>query len=242
MERRVNGVPEIVPPGPARPIDEKLAEIPLFAALGRDGLETAVAAGLARRYGAGQIIVHQGDPGDRLFAVLEGLVKVVLTTAQGDVVVLDMLGPGETFGELSVLDGGPRSASVIVVETAWLFSVSRPQLLALMRDHPALADEFLRVLGALVRRLTERAADMVSLDLGGRLAKALLHLAAKHGESGGKVIDRAFTQSDLAAMVGASRPAVNRALAVLAARNIISINGRTIVLKNIAELHRRSVR
>ncbi|MFG1997568.1 Crp/Fnr family transcriptional regulator [Spirillospora sp. NPDC048911] len=237
----MNSVPGIISPEVTRLIVKVLAEIPLFAVLDADGIEALARAGLPRRHGVGQIIVHQGDPGDRLFAVLDGLVKVVFATPHGDEVVLDTLGSAETFGELSVLDGGPRSASIVVVETAWLFSLSRAQLLALMHDHPAVADEFLHGLGALVRRLTERTADMAFLDLGGRLAKVLLHLAGKHGDAGGTVLDRAFTQSDLAAYVGASRPAVNRALSALAARRIIEINGRTIVLLNTAELRRRSV-
>jgi CRP-like cAMP-binding protein len=178
--------------------------------------------------------------------VVDGLVKVVFATERGAEIVLDTLDRGETFGEIALLDGAPRSASIVAAEPTWLFSLSREQLLALMREHPALADEFLLMLGRLVRRLTERAADTAFLDLGGRLAKVLLQLAGKHGtrgrpgETGGAVIDRKLTQSDLAALIGASRPAVNRALRSLTARKVIAIEGRTIVLMDIEALQRRS--
>jgi CRP-like cAMP-binding protein len=220
-----------------------LRAIPLFRVLGDDGIAWAVRAGMTRRYKAGQIIFHRGDPGDSLYAVLEGLVKVVFTAERGDEIVLNTLGPGETFGELALLDGSPRSASILTARSTWVFALPRPQLLALMREHPALTDEFLRMLGGLVRSLTERAADSAFLDLAGRLAKLLLRLA--DGRDGGGVrdgarVERGLTQSDLAALIGASRPAVNRALQTLAARKFIETRGRVIVLRDVAALRRRA--
>ncbi len=220
-----------------------LRTIPLFRVLGDDGIASAARAGMTRRYRAGQIIFHRGDPGDSLYAVLEGLVKVVFTAERGDEIVLNTLGPGETFGELALLDGSPRSASIVTARPTWVFALPRPQLLALMREHPALTDEFLRMLGGLVRSLTERAADSVFLDLAGRLAKLLLRLADAPDGGGvrdGAVVDGGLTQSDLAALIGASRPAVNRALQSLAARKFIETHGRVIVLRDVAALRRRA--
>jgi CRP-like cAMP-binding protein len=171
--------------------------------------------------------------------VIDGLVKVVFATERGEEIVLNTMGRAEIFGETALLDGSPRSASIVAVRPTRLFSLSREQMMALMREHPALTDEFLRVLGRLVRRLTERAADSAFLDLGGRLAKLLVQLADKHGGAEGAVLDRGLTQSDLAALVGASRPAANRALRSLVARNLISIKGRTIVLRDVDGLRRR---
>lgn len=239
-------------------VAEALETVAPFRVLGADGIARVARAGFTRRYGAGQIIFHRGDPGEALYAVLDGLVKVVFTTERGDEIVLNTLGRGETFGELALLDGGPRSASIVTVRPTWAFALPRPQLLALMRERPALTDEFLRMLGGQVRRLTERAADAVFLDLAGRLAKLLLRLAEPPGAGGtggggdgageraedrvtdGAVVDRGLTQSDLAALIGASRPAVNRALQSLAARGFIEIRGRVIVLRNVAALRRRA--
>lgn len=221
-----------------RPVVEVLAEIPLFGMLGEDGIATTARSGVTRTYESGEYVFHQGDPGDRLCVVIEGLVKVVFCTERGDEVVLNTMSVAETFGEVAILDGASRSASVVALETTRVFSLSRPRLLGLMREHPALTDEFLHMLGHLVRRLTERAADSAFLDLGGRLAKLLLQLADKHGTAG-LVLDRGLTQSDLAALVGASRPAVNRALQSLAARDLIEIRGRAIVLRDVPGLRKR---
>ncbi|NBE99629.1 Crp/Fnr family transcriptional regulator [Nonomuraea sp. KC401] len=216
-----------------------LAGIPLFRVLGESGIRSTAGAGLARRYRSGQIIFHQGDPGESLYVLLDGLVKVVFTTEHGDEIVLNMLGRGETFGEMALLDGSPRSASIVTARAAWVFALPRARLLELMREHPGLADEFLRMLGHMVRRLTDQAADLAFLDLGGRLAKLLLQLADKHGQADGVVELPGLTQSDLAALIGASRPAVNRALQSLVSRNLIAVQGRTITLLDVAALRKR---
>jgi CRP-like cAMP-binding protein len=237
--------PQGANPGTPRRLADQATEVlrgvPLFAVLGEDGLTAASRAGSTRTYGAGQIICHQGDPGDRLYVILHGLVKVVFTSERGNEIVLRTLGDAEVFGELALLDGSPRSASVVAVESTLVFMLLRERLLELMRQHPRLGDEFLRMLGHLVRRLTEQAGDLVFLDLPGRLAKLLLQLVDQHGAAGGgAVLDRGLTQSDLAAMIGASRPAVNRALQSLAARGYLSVHGQAITLRDVEGLRRRA--
>ncbi|TMR98656.1 Crp/Fnr family transcriptional regulator [Nonomuraea basaltis] len=229
-----SGVPHDV-----RPVAAVLAEIPLFRVLGESGIQSTARAGHARRYRSGQIIFHQGDPGESLYVLLDGLVKVVFTTEHGDEIVLNMLTRGDTFGEMALLDGSPRSASIVTVRPAWVFALPRARLLELMREHPGLADEFLRLLGHMVRRLTGQAADLAFLDLGGRLAKLLLQLADKSGGTQGVVDLPGLTQSDLAALIGATRPAVNRALQSLVSRELIAIEGRTITLLDVAALRKR---
>ncbi|GAA2856535.1 Crp/Fnr family transcriptional regulator [Nonomuraea rubra] len=226
-------------PYEVEPVAAVLAEIPLFQVLGESGIRSTARAGVARRYRSGQIIFHQGDPGESLYVLLDGLVKVVFTTEHGDEIVLNMLRRGDTFGEMALLDGSPRSASIVTARPSWVFALPRARLLELMREHPGLADEFLRLLGRMVRRLTGQAADLAFLDLGGRLAKLLLQLADKHGRSDDVVDLPGLTQSDLAALIGASRPAVNRALQSLVSRNLISVQGRTITLLDVAALRKR---
>jgi CRP-like cAMP-binding protein len=223
-----------------RPIVDVLAEIPLFQVLSQEGISAAARAGLSRIYAPGQIICHQGDPGDHLYAVIEGLVKIVFTSERGDEMVLNILGPEEIFGELALLDGSPRSASVLALKSTSVFVLPRRQLLELMSVNPGLADEFLKLIGKIVRNLTEKAGDLAFLDLVGRLAKLLLQLSAMHGHVHGVVLDSGLTQTDLAGMIGASRPAVNRALQSLVARGLIELQGRTIVLRDLEALRRRS--
>jgi CRP/FNR family transcriptional regulator, cyclic AMP receptor protein len=227
-------------PRSARLITDVLAGIPLFRVLGEEGRAGAARAGLCRTYAPGQLICHQGDPGEHLYVVLIGLVKVVFTSERGDEMVLNVMGPGETFGELALLDGSPRSASVIALRPTSVFALPRARLLALMNVHPGLADEFLTLIGKLVRKLTEQAGDLAYLDLTGRLAKVLLQLAERRDHGRDVILDRGLTQSDLAGMIGATRPAVNRTLKSFVRRGFISITGRTIVIHDLASLQRRS--
>ena len=173
--------------------------------------------------------------------VASGLLKVVISSEHGDEVVLTTLGAGETLGELALLDGSPRSAAAIAVEPTTVITLSRETVLELLGQHPSVLDALLRSLGGLVRRLTEQAGDLVFLDLGGRVAKLLLHLADAHGNGvGPPTVDIGLSQSDLAAMVGATRPAVNRVLQHMAARSLIAIDGQVIVLRDLDALRRRA--
>ena len=224
----------------SRPAIDVLMKIPLFQVLDKEGILAAARAGLVRIYALGQIICHQGDPGDHLYTIIDGLVKIVFTSERGDEMVLNIIGAEEIFGELALLDGSPRSASVIALKSTSVFVLPRGQLLELMSSNPGLADEFLKLIGKRIRRLTEQAGDLAYLDLGGRLAKLLLQLSAREGDVHGVVLDRGLTQSDLAGMIGASRPAVNRTLQSFAARGLIAVQGRTIVLRDLEALQRRS--
>jgi CRP/FNR family cyclic AMP-dependent transcriptional regulator len=218
---------------------EILRSATIFAELPDEALARLAAGCAGRTYRRNQYLWYQGDEGARLVIVASGLVKVVLSSAQGGEVVLTTLGPGAMFGELAVLDGSPRSASVVAAEPTAVLLLSRATVLEMLNRYPSVLDALLRSLGNLIRRLTEQAGDFVFLDLPGRVAKLLLHLAEAHG-AGSTVLDLGLSQSDLAAMVGATRPAVNRALQNLAARGVIEVDGQRIVLVNLAELRRRA--
>jgi CRP-like cAMP-binding protein len=213
----------------------------LFRGLDEQVLREVAAVASQRTYRRGQYLWFQGDEGDRLLVVVFGLLKVLVSSEHGEDVVLVMAGPHETIGEIAVLDRSPRSASVVAVEPTTVLMLTRPTVLELMTKHPAVLDAVLRVLGDLVRRLTEQTSDLILLDLGGRLAKLLLRLAGPRTIGGGDVVlDLGISQSDLAAMVGATRPAVNRALQQLASRGLISVDGRMITLHDLAGLRRRA--
>jgi CRP/FNR family transcriptional regulator, cyclic AMP receptor protein len=218
-----------------------LGETELFSPLGATDLAGLAGATVQRTYSRGQYLCTQGDTGDQLFVIAEGLVKVAFATEQGAEMVLATLRPPDVFGELAVLDEAPRSASVLAVEPTLVLMLSRPRLLEAMRSSPPLVDAVLAMLGGMVRRLIEQAGDLAFLDLGGRLAKLLLRLGTEHGVMrGDAVLDLPFTQSDLAAMIGASRPAVNRVLHLFADRGFLKINGPVIVLLDLAGLRRRA--
>ncbi len=219
-----------------------LAATQLFEELDEDLLRRLANRFIQRSYKRGHRIFHQGDPGDAFFVLVEGLVKVFVTSEDGEEMVLATLKPRDTFGEVSVVDGGPRSASAEVVEAATVLALTRPALLDVLREEPAAMEVLLRALGRLVRRLTEQAADLVFLDLHGRVAKLLLSLAETSDEDAGeqKVLDLHLTQSDLAGMVGGSRQSVNQILHLFERRGYIDLQGRKIVVKSPERLRRRA--
>jgi CRP/FNR family cyclic AMP-dependent transcriptional regulator len=225
--------------------DDEAAEVlgatRVFRALDRSSLLGLAAASRQRTYHRGQYLWYEGDPGDHLVVISTGLVKVVLTSEAGNEVLFVTLGRHETVGELAILDGSPRSASVVAVEPTTVVMLPRASVLEVMASHPAVLDAVLRSLGQLVRRLTEQTGDLVFLDLAGRVAKVLLELAQRHArDDEHAVLDVGLSQSDIAAMVGATRPAVNRILQLFASRGLISVDGRVIVLRDLPALRRRA--
>jgi CRP/FNR family transcriptional regulator, cyclic AMP receptor protein len=219
-----------------------LARTTIFEGLPEQVLRTLVAQGIQRRYAKNQFLCYQGDPGDRLFVVLSGLVKVTVSSDQGEEMVLVTLGPPQVLGELALLDGAPRSAAIQALEPTDVLMLPRDTFLRLLHEHPALTSALLNMLGGLIRRLTEQAADLVFLDLHGRVAKLLLRLATERGttENGLIVLDHQLTQTDIARMVGGSRPAVNRILQAFASREFLEIRGQRIVIRQLEALRRRA--
>lgn len=218
-----------------------LAGTTLFASLGEHDLARVAASCRTRAYGKGQYLCHEGDAGDRLFIVARGLVKITIASPQGGEMVLATLGMHEVLGELAVIDRGARSASVVAIVPTTVLILSRSVLLDLMGSHVTVRDALLTSLGTQVRRLTSHAGDLVFLDLAARLVKLLLRMAAETGKAGNRItLDLRLNQSDLASMIGASRPAVNRVLHLLATQGLIEIGKHTIVLIDLPALRRRA--
>jgi CRP/FNR family cyclic AMP-dependent transcriptional regulator len=219
-----------------------LGRTQLFGELDRDTLVRLGERAVERAYRRGQLVFHEGDLGDALFVIVDGLVKVFVTSEEGDEMVLVTLRQPETFGELSLIDGGARSASAEALEQTSLLVLTRATLIELMSSNRALTESLLRSLGGVVRRLTEQASDLVFLDLHGRVAKLLLALAQERGEPRGSevVLDLHMTQSDLAGMVGGSRQSVNQILRTFERRGYLEFHGRQVVVKQPELLRRRA--
>jgi CRP-like cAMP-binding protein len=218
-----------------------LAMTRLFGAMEHDALQRLAERAVRRTYGRGEVIFHEADSGEALFVVVDGLVKVYVTSPAGDEMVLVTLGPSTVFGELPSVDGGARSASVSAVQQTTLLIVTRIALLESIRDDPHVADGLLRSLGSMVRRLTDQAADLVFLDLHGRVAKLLLQLAESHPkESGMLALDLQLTQTELANMVGGSRQSVNQVLRSFDRLGFVELDGRRIVIREPELLRRRA--
>jgi CRP/FNR family transcriptional regulator, cyclic AMP receptor protein len=221
---------------------ELLRRTRLFAGLEEPTLRVLAERAIERSYPRHGRLFYQGDPGTGLFVVASGLVKVVVTSEDGEEMVLVTLGPGEALGELSIVDGGPRSASAEALEPTVALIITRPVLLDLATRDRALTEALLQTLGGLLRRLTEQAADLVFLDLPGRMAKLLAGLAAERGTETpeGIELDAGLTQTDLGAMVGASRQSVNQILQGFARRGFLQVQGRRIVVARLDLLRHRA--
>ena len=213
----------------------------LFGALDQETLTRLAGRAIERTYKKGQLIFYQGDPAEALFVVIEGRIKVVVVNEDGDEMLLVTLEPVEVFGELALIDGEPRSASAETLEPTKLLVLTRTTFLEALHESPAMTEALLRSLGGVLRRLTEQTADLVFLDLHGRVAKLLLGFAEKHGGIRNDVeLDLQLTQSDLASMVGGSRQSVNQILKTFEQRGYLEMRGRKLVLKSADLLRRRA--
>lgn len=215
-----------------------LADTKLFGELDRKTLIALAEKCVERRYRKGQMVFYQGDRGDALYIIVEGLVKVVVTSEDGDEMVLVTLEPPDVLGEIAVVDGGSRSASAEIVANSTLLSLTRDTFLDLLHGHKEMTESLLRSLGGALRRLTEQTADLVFLDLHGRVAKLLLHLGGQSTER--TALDLQLTQTDLASMVGGSRQSVNQILRSFERQGYVAMEGRRIVIKNAERLMKRA--
>ena len=207
--------------------------------MGQESLQ-AIARNLrARRFRRGEVLFHEGDPGDALFIVASGAVKVVVPSEEGEEAILVTLRRGDFLGELALLDGAPRSASAIALEPTEALALPREQFRDLVASEPAIRDALLASLSGELRRLTTHVAELHFLDLTGRLAARLARLAEEHGErmaDGSIRLDAPLTQSDLAAMIGATRQSVNKLLGEFEADGLLRIERDSIVVPNLARL------
>jgi CRP/FNR family transcriptional regulator, cyclic AMP receptor protein len=219
-----------------RKIASLLAEVELFGELD-DGTRLAIAAEARRRVvERGQVLFWQDEPGESMFVLLEGAVKLVVSSRDGGVVELARLVAPASFGELAVLDGGPRSATAEAVERSTLVAITRAEVLRLVHSEEQVAEALLRLLGTMVRRTTRQVTDLALLSLPGRVAAKLLELADPAGE--GPARTRRLTQVELATMVGAARQSVNQAMRMLEARGYIRTAGHAVEILDPQSLRR----
>jgi CRP/FNR family transcriptional regulator, cyclic AMP receptor protein len=222
-------------------VDDVVADLrrtALFAGVDRGLLEPLAGRAVLRRFARGQVVFTEGEPSDHLYVVRQGRLRVLVRSARGDEMTLSVLGPGDALGELSMIDGRPRSASVEALDAAELVSLPAAEVRAALRTDPTLLFAVAEQLAVTVRRLTGEAADLVFLDLPRRLAKLLLTEAAAAGPGAPARVDPGMTQSGLAARLGVTRPSLNRALAGLLRRGWISTDGGGYVLRDVAALRR----
>jgi CRP/FNR family cyclic AMP-dependent transcriptional regulator len=226
----------------AEPAAELLAQTRLFAGLSSDALLRIAGQAHERSYRKGVVIFYEGDVGDAFYIVADGTVRIFVSSGHGDEMVLATLRRPDGLGEIALFDDEPRTASAEAMDAVTLLAFPRSTFHDVIHQDPAIADGLLRSAGRLFRRMTSQAADLVFLDLEGRVAKLLNGMAEERGEPGeaGITLDLGVTQSDLASMVGGSRQSVNQILHALQSRGLLGINGRTVVIREPDALQRRA--
>jgi CRP/FNR family transcriptional regulator, cyclic AMP receptor protein len=222
--------------------DDVVLSAPLFAGIETDAALALLSTMSVQTLPRGEVVFREGDPGDCLYVIGTGKVKLGRRSSDGRENLLSVLGPGEMFGELSLFDPGPRTATTTVVADATLYALSHPELIGWLEKYPAVAKHLLGALARRLRRTNETLADLVFSDVPGRVAKALLDLSRRFGEptDDGLRVAHDLTQEELAQLVGASRETVNKSLADFAARGWVRREGRAVVLLDIERLERRS--
>lgn len=214
-----------------------LATVPLFSGLDRIELQRFGELTREKFYPRGSVILFENDPGDSLFVVRQGRVKVVLIGEDGREVILGVLGVGEHFGELALIDDRPRSAHVIAMDDSHLLVLRREDFRRRVESSPAVAWSLLTELSRRLRRADEKIGGLVLLDVPGRIARLLLDLAE---EANSNTIDKPLTHQTIAQMIGASRETVSRAMKDFQDANWVMIERRRITLADRGALEQRA--
>jgi CRP/FNR family transcriptional regulator, cyclic AMP receptor protein len=217
---------------------EALKNVPFFAKLSDEEVRELAEKLVPRRFGNGQVIFHLGDPGGLLYIIISGKVKISNSTPDGQEALLAILGAGDFFGELALLDDAPRSATAEALQPTAAMTLHQADFVRFLSNNPDFAYHVLQTLAKRIRHLNDQINDVFFLDLNGRLARTLLNLAERHGRPTpeGTLIDLALTQTDLAEMTGATRVSINKTLGRFRRAKWVRVKGRHIIIQDEGSL------
>jgi CRP/FNR family cyclic AMP-dependent transcriptional regulator len=224
---------------------EALRRCALFAKVDDDTLDLCASSLRIRRYRKHETIFHQGDPGDSLYIIESGSVKIVLPSPGGEEgAIIATLSRGDFFGELALLDGAPHSATAVAIEPTESLVLRRDRFDELVENEPQLRRALFAALVTELRRLTGHVEELHFLDLPGRLASRIVRLARESQPDATTDIrlDWPFTQSDLAAMIGGTRQTVNRLLADMTAQDLVRLERDALIIPDLDRLARAAER
>jgi len=213
-----------------------LKSVPMFGTFPEDQLRALAAMVMRRSAPRGSTIMREGDPTDCLYIVMSGRLKVMMGEADGKEVILSIIGPGEFFGEMGLIDDSPRSAGVIAIEPCELLSVTKNAFRKCLDENVALAMAVMRVLVRRLREADRKIGSLAMLDVYGRVARLLLDMS--ESVNGQVVVTKRLSKQDIARMVGASREMVSRVMKDLEMSGYFEVRGSTIVLRDTIPLVR----
>jgi CRP/FNR family transcriptional regulator, cyclic AMP receptor protein len=231
-----HGVPpdkRVVAPSVASSTLSLLRKHPIFRDLEPDALEQLCRYAKHSTLKRGAAIFSKGDPGNCLYAVMSGTVKISISSADGRSAILNLIGAGEIFGEIALFDDHPRTADASANSNCEIFAIDRRDFLPFVRSQPTLAMKFIELLCMRLRWTSDQVEQVILQDLPGRLASALVRLTDKHKlEPGGRTI--AITQQEISEMVGMTRESINKQLRVWAGRHWVRLeHGAIVVLDEV---------
>jgi CRP/FNR family transcriptional regulator, cyclic AMP receptor protein len=220
------------PKGPLRSLPVRklsvLREHPFFHGLESSAFDQLCRYAKAHKFKRGETVFSKGDAGDRLFAVVTGTVKMSISSVAGRSVILNLIGAGEIFGEIAMLDGLARTTDAIANTTCEILVVDRRDFIPFVQNHPALSMKFIELLCARLRQSSGQIEQIILQNLPGRLASALIRLETNRKDAAGQLI--AITQQEIAEMVGTTRESINKQLRTWAANKWVRLEHGAIVI------------
>ncbi|PKB68502.1 MAG: hypothetical protein BZY81_01890 [SAR202 cluster bacterium Io17-Chloro-G4] len=217
-----------------------LTTVPIFSNLKPEDLEPLSGKLRRRGYQKGEVIFHQDDPADRMHIIVEGNIRISITSDDGREKDLAVLQPGDCFGEMALLDGSNRSATATAVDPTQTLALYREDFMEFLREHPEVVAQTTSLLTSRLRSVNQMLGDMAFLDVPTRMAKQLLELAQAYAgeEAQGGPIEVPMGQDQLARLVGASRETISRALNSYRRLGILSTSHRRITITDLKALER----
>jgi CRP-like cAMP-binding protein len=217
-----------------------LANVPLFNGLAPKELDALIPAARTVTLKKREELFHKGDQGAQVYVLISGKLKALTTSDEGDDVVFSILGPGEVLGEIALLGGTPRTATVTAIDPCELLIIDRRDFIAFVRNHPDVAIKLLDVLAQRLKRVSELVEDTLFLNLPLRFAKKLLSLAQTYGQKHerGLRLDLKLSQEEWGDLVGTTRESINKQLRAWSDEGLISIDRGYIIIHDHGELER----
>jgi CRP-like cAMP-binding protein len=208
----------------------------LFEELDERELGSIAAVAKPRRYAKDDVVFHADESGDVFCLIKEGQVKITMISPEGKEIILSMLGPGDFFGEMALLDDEPRSATVVAMEPLELVTIWRADFLQILAENFSITKKLLATLSRRLRTASNRIESLATMDVYGRLARFFLDLAREHGKplDNGYVSVTRPTHQSIANMIGTSRETVSRLIHDLMKQNLLLSEGKTIYLRKTA--------
>jgi CRP/FNR family cyclic AMP-dependent transcriptional regulator len=202
-----------------------LRSVPLFSGLSDAEIDLVSKSSRRLKYPRLSVVFHEGDPGDFLLVILRGRVKATLVGEAGEETTIATLERGELFGEMAILDEGPRSATVMTIEDTEFLQITRAPFLALIKAHPSIAAKIMSHLAGALREANEQIRTLSMFDAYGRVIRCLLGIARKHGQAEGtRILIRPKPSfQEMARMIGCSRETVSRAVKTLEETGYLSV-------------------